>query len=106
MPIPDDADPETLICHLAGPLPAFAREEFRRAAEDALTRIPCWGEGAVYRAVAALQCRWFVPPSDWQTNAPMGPGSRRASRLVASPALADDSPRCGERDRKRFRVGA
>jgi hypothetical protein len=55
MPTPDAADAETLICHFAGPLPAFAREEFRRAAEDALTRIPCWGEGAIYRAVAALQ---------------------------------------------------
>jgi hypothetical protein len=52
MPMPDDADPDALISRLAGPLSPPDRAAFRRAAEDALTRVPCWGEGAVYRAVA------------------------------------------------------
>ena len=26
--------------------------------------MPCWGEGAVYRAVASLQRAFFDPPSD------------------------------------------
>ena len=55
MSIPDDVDPDALISRLAGPLSAADRAAFRRAAEDALSRIPCWGEGAVYRAVASLQ---------------------------------------------------
>jgi len=59
-----DADPEALISRLAGPLSPPDRAAFRRAAEDALTRVPCWGEGAVYRAVAALQRAYFNPPND------------------------------------------
>jgi homoserine acetyltransferase len=46
--IPDDV--EQLISRLAGPLSPPDRVAFRHAAEDALTRVPCWGEGAVYRA--------------------------------------------------------
>jgi hypothetical protein len=64
MSIPDDADPDILISRLAGPLAPADREAFRRAAEDALTRVPCWGEGAVYRAVSVLQRQYFDPPSD------------------------------------------
>lgn len=52
---------------------------FRRAAEDALVRVPCWGEGAVYRAVAALQHQYFNPPPDRETNRPLGLGSRHSS---------------------------
>jgi len=48
----------------AGPLAPPARDAFRAAAEDALTRVPCWGEGAIYRAVAALQHAFREPPSD------------------------------------------
>ena len=62
MPIPDDV--EELIARLAGPLSPPAREGFRRAAEDALTRIPCLGEGAAYRAVSVLQRAFFTPPDD------------------------------------------
>jgi hypothetical protein len=29
-----------------------------------LARLPCWGAGAVYRAVAELQRAYFVPPTD------------------------------------------
>ena len=60
--IPDDV--EQLISRLAGPLSPRDRVAFRHAAEDALTRVPCWGEGAVYRAVASLQCAFRDPPSD------------------------------------------
>jgi hypothetical protein len=62
--IPDDTDVDTLISRLAGPLAPADRVAFRRAAEDALSRVPCWGEGAAYRAVAVLQRSYFVPPSD------------------------------------------
>ena len=62
MLISDDAD--ALISRLAGPLAPPAREAFRRAAEDALARIPCLGEGAAYRVVAALQRAFFVPIDD------------------------------------------
>ena len=59
---PDDV--EQLISRLAGPLSPRDRVAFRRAAEDALTRVPCWGEGAIYRAVASLQRAFRNPPSD------------------------------------------
>jgi hypothetical protein len=59
---------------------------FRRAAEDALARLPCWGEGALYRAVAALQRRFFGPPTfdhaRWDT------AQERPSRLKSAPAIA------------------
>jgi hypothetical protein len=42
-------------------LPPPDRITFRRAAEDALARVPCWGEIAAYRAVAALQQRFLDP---------------------------------------------
>lgn len=63
MPIPDDADPDILISRLAGPLAPNMRQAFRRAAEDALARVPCHGEGIVYRTIAPLQRAFFDPPS-------------------------------------------
>ena len=57
-------DVEQLISRLAGPLSPRDRAAFRRAAEDALARVPCWGEGAAYRAVAPPQRAFFDPPSD------------------------------------------
>src|SRR6516164_8663962 len=51
MLISDDADPDILIDRLAAPLLPADRAAFRAAAEDALTRVPCLGEGAIYRAV-------------------------------------------------------
>ena len=57
-------DVEQLISRLAGPLSPRDRVAFRRAAEDALTRVPCWGEGAIYRAMASLQRAFRNPPSD------------------------------------------
>jgi hypothetical protein len=64
LPISDDADPDTLISRLAGPLPLDARSAFRQAAEAALAQVPCWGEGAAYRAVSVLQRDYFTPPDD------------------------------------------
>src|SRR5215469_754071 len=64
MSITDDLDSDALISRLAGPLSPPARAAFRAAAEDALTRVPCWGEGAAYRAVASLQRAFFDPPTD------------------------------------------
>jgi hypothetical protein len=64
VPLFDDADPEILISRLAGPLAPADREAFRQAAEEALARVTCWGEGAVYRAVAVLQRNYFTPPED------------------------------------------
>jgi hypothetical protein len=62
VPISDDADPEILINRLAGPLEPAARVAFRQAALDALTRVPCQGEGIVYRTLAPLQRAFFDPP--------------------------------------------
>ena len=64
MSITDDLDSDALISRLAGPLSPPARAAFRAATEDALTRVPCWSEGAVYRAVASLQGAFRNPPSD------------------------------------------
>jgi hypothetical protein len=64
----DDLDPDTLISRLAGPLSPRERAAFRRAAEDALARVPCMGEGAAYRAIAGLQRSYVRPPSDYQAG--------------------------------------
>jgi|AmaraimetFIIA100_FD_contig_81_706750_length_1405_multi_4_in_0_out_0_4 hypothetical protein len=64
MPLINDADPDALIARLSRPLAVADREAFRAAAEDALARVPCWGEGAIYRAVASLQRAFRNPPSD------------------------------------------
>src|SRR5262249_23466348 len=104
MPISDDVDPDALISRLAGLLAPPDRIAFRSAAMDALSRVPCWGEGAVYRAVAVLQRQYFNPPPDRETNRPLGLGSRKPSRLAAGPALGADSPVWGERARRQFRA--
>src|SRR5262245_55770051 len=89
MSLPDDADPETLISRLAGPLSPSDRAAFRQAAEDALARVPCWGEGAVYRAVAALQRAYFYPPDDrrarWDIQNELA--ELRASKLANGPPI-------------------
>lgn len=59
-----DVDVDSLISRLARPLSPPDRESFRHACEDALTRLPCLGDGAVYRCVASLQRCFRVPPSD------------------------------------------
>jgi hypothetical protein len=68
MPLIDDADPDALIARLSRPLAVADREAFRAAAQDALTRVPCWGEGAIYRAVASLQHAFRSPPTDYRAH--------------------------------------
>jgi hypothetical protein len=86
VPIPDDADPEILISRLAGPLAPADRVAFRRAAEAALAQVPCWGEGAIYRAVAVLQRDYFTPPSDDRAHWDISQESH-ASKLARAPPL-------------------
>jgi hypothetical protein len=82
----DDVDPDTLISRLAGPLSPDARQAFRRAAEDALARVPCWGEGAAYRALVPLWRAYFDPPSDGRAAWDIG-HELRANKLTAAPPL-------------------
>ena len=103
MSIDDDLDCEQLISRLAGPLSPPARAAFRAAAEDALTRVPCWGEGAIYRAVASLQRAYFDPPSDGRALWGIEQELARASKLKAAPAIAYPGDLHHVRYRKRAR---
>jgi hypothetical protein len=85
MSISDDV--EQLISRLAGPLSPRDRIAFRRAAEDALTRVPCWGEGAIYRALASLQCAFFVPPPDGRRARWNIEQGLRPTKLKSAPAI-------------------
>lgn len=91
MPLLNDVDPEILISRLAGPLAPADRVAFRQAAEAALARVPCWGEGAVYRAVAVLQRDYFVPPPD--TRPAWGADKGRRSKLKDAPAIESNHDR-------------
>jgi hypothetical protein len=48
---------------------------------------PCWGEGAVYRAVASLQRAFFDPPSDARALWSIEQELSRVSKLKAAPAI-------------------
>ena len=98
----DDLDTDALIARLSSPLSPSDRIAFRAAAEDALTRVPCWGEGAVYRAVASLQRAFFDPPPDARVL--HGPRHNRTSKLIAAEAVGRDDPRTGGRDRHRLQA--
>ena len=87
MSITDDLDPDVLISRLARPLSPADRIAFRRAAEDALSRVPCWGEGAVYRAVASLQRAFFDPPTECRAHWDIERELAQASKLKAAPAI-------------------
>jgi hypothetical protein len=88
LPIADDADFDTLISRLAGPLEPAARAAFRRAAEDALARVPCQGEGIVYRTLAPLQRVFFDPPSDDRAGWDIASGtSTRSSKIRSAPPI-------------------
>jgi hypothetical protein len=80
-------DVEQLISRLAGPLSPPDRVAFRRAAEDALSRVPCWGEGAVYRAVASLQRAFFDPPTEGRAHWDIEQELSNPSKLKAGPAI-------------------
>jgi len=103
MSLINDADPDALIARLARPLASAAdREAFRAAAQDALARVPCWGEGAIYRAVASLQRAFRDPPSDrgahWGIEQEFGP-----SKLRDAPAIEYGGDRRHVRYRKHAR---
>jgi hypothetical protein len=82
--IPDEVD--LLIALLAGPLEPAARRAFRAAAEAALARVPCQGEGAIYRTIAPLQRAYFDPPNDHRASWDITQESR-TSKLRAAPAI-------------------
>jgi hypothetical protein len=77
---------------------AADREAFRRAAEDAVSRVPCWGEGAVYRAVASLQRAFFDPPPDgrahWDIEQQL-PGTRQVLSSVTKHAMRRSADEIG-----------
>jgi hypothetical protein len=102
MSITDDLDSDALISRLAGPLSPPARAAFRAAAEDALSRVPCWGEGAVYRAVASLQRAFLDPPTENRAHWGIERELSQASKLKAAPAI--DYP--GDRRHVRYRKQA
>jgi hypothetical protein len=83
----DCVDAEQIISRLAGPLSPPDRIAFRRAAEDALTRVPCWGEGAVYRAVAALQRAYFSPLDPRRAAWDISQELPRSNKLSNAPPL-------------------
>ena len=86
MSIIDELDCDALIARLAGPLLPQDRVAFRRAAEEALAQVPCQGEGAIYRTVAALQRSFRTPPSD--DRAQWEPAPRpRPSKLRDGPPI-------------------
>ena len=64
---------------MAGLSPTDARQAFRRAAEDALSRLPCVGEGAIQRA-------YFDPPDDYRASRDISRDCW-SSKLVKQPAL-------------------
>ena len=78
-----DVDTEQLISRFCGALAPSDRAAFRAAAEDALTRVPCLGEGAIYRAVAALQRIYFHPPPDTRATSTGARGPRMREVLRA-----------------------
>ena len=51
-----------------------------------MARVPCWGEGAVYRAVAVLQRDYFDPPTDDRASWDISQG-RHTSKLIREPPL-------------------
>ena len=84
----NDLDPDALIARLARPLASAAdREAFRAAAQDALARVPCWGEGAIYRAVASLQRAFRDPPPDGRAHWDIEQELSNPSKLKAAPAI-------------------
>ena len=89
MSILDDVDPDILICRLAGPLTPNVRPAFREAAEAALAQVSCWGEGAIYRAIAPLQRAYFDPPSDCRAGFDISQRERN-TKLKAAPAIEHD----------------
>jgi hypothetical protein len=53
---------QALIIRLARPLPVRIRDRFYLEAGLLIARLPECGDGAVYRAIAALQKQYFDAP--------------------------------------------
>ena len=85
MSIPDNV--ELLISRLSAPLSPRDRVAFRRAAEDALTRVPCQGEGSIYRAVASIQRSFFSPPDFRRAAWDISQELPRDNKLANAPAI-------------------
>jgi len=94
----DDLDAEYIISRFAGSLAPPDRTAFRRAAEDALGKLPCAGEGIVWRIVVELWRGYFHPPSDAETSRAIGLQTTRPNKLVQRPPIG--------RDRRRLKVVA
>jgi hypothetical protein len=102
----DETDPDRLISRLASPLSFDAARAFRHAAVEALSRVPCWGEGSIFRAVAPLQSVFFDPPSDVRSAWDIA-GERlsgRSTRLLSASSIERDSARQQKARRSRFQV--
>jgi hypothetical protein len=99
-----NADIEQLISELSASLAPPRRTAFEAAARAAIAAAGCSGCGAAYRVLAPLQRAYWVPPSDWSTNAPVGVGSRKPSKLADGPPIGAEDPRTGARDRNRLRA--
>jgi len=83
-----EIDSETLINRFCGPLAPSDRGDFRRAAAAAIERLPCAGEGAVYRVLREIFRQYFHPPPD--EIAKSGP-RHRGGKLVDLPAIGADT---------------
>jgi hypothetical protein len=72
---------DSLISSLSRPLADADRDAFTRAAQDAVSNVPCLGEGALHRAIAPLQRAFRDPPADgralWDIGMEIGPSKLR-----------------------------
>jgi len=61
------------------------------------------GEGAVYRAVAALQRAYFNPPNDRRLSWDISQELPRGSKLTKAAPIGRDDPRCVARRVSKYR---
>src|SRR5262245_65912078 len=87
------AEIDALVAELAASLAPPQRAAFEVAARAALAAAGCSGCGAAYRILGPLQRGYWDPPSDWATNAPVGIGSRKPSKLADGPLSDAEDPR-------------
>src|SRR5262249_56118569 len=92
MAISRSAEIDALLAELAASLAPPQRAAFEAAARAAVAAAQCSGCGAAYRVLAPLQRGYWDPPSDWATNAPVGVGSRRPSKLASPEPIGPHDP--------------
>jgi hypothetical protein len=85
---PDDLD--SLLWHFAASLPVDSRDEFDRAARDALHRLDCLGPGVAHRVIAELLPDFAIPiPDAHGGGTKHGPRlHRRSSKLTSAAPVA------------------